>query len=131
MNIPYLRNITLGNTDITADCLSILVKNKGGQLKIVNQVNFLAMLIYRKAVLTQFKVVFMITVHSKIYEASCVYLPDLAKLKMTWLGIAMFGLRNEFRPRVNLGISLEKDVLINPRSAGILGSVIAFKWLHN
>ena len=59
--------------------------------------NFLAMLIYRKAVLTQFKVVFMITVHSKIYEASCVYLPDLAKLKMTWLGVALFGLRDEFR----------------------------------
>ena len=126
MNIPYLRNITLGNTDITADCFSILVKNMGGQLKIVNQVNFLAMLIYRKTVLAQFNVLFMITVHSKISEASCVYLPDLAKFKMTWLGVAVVGLRSELRPRVNSGISLEEEFMMNPRSAGIMRFFIGF-----
>ena len=68
----------------------------------------------------------MITVHSEISEASCVYLPDLAKFKMTWLGVAVVGLRSELRPRVNSGISLEEEFMMNHRSAELMGSFIAF-----
>ena len=58
MDIPLLQSLILGNTDITADCLSILVKKKGSpyrELSIANQVNFLAILFYRKAMLAHHK----------------------------------------------------------------------------
>ena len=135
MDIPLLQRLILGNTDITADCLSILVKKMGSpytELSIANQVNFVAMLFYRKAILAHHNnTVFIITVHPEISEASCVYLPDLAKFKMTWLGVAVVGLRSELRPKVNSEISLEEEFMMNPRSAELMGSFIAFNWLHN
>ena len=85
------------------------------------------MLFYRKAILAyNNNTVFIITVHPEISEASCVYLPDLAKFKMTCLAVAVAGLRSELRPKVNSEISLEEEFMMNPRSAGIMRFFIGF-----